>query len=309
LIVRCLMGIFNAPLHPAAARMVYDNVPDRLKTTANGLVTLSACLGIASTYYGLGALMDRYDWPMAFCVTSGITLIVAVVWSLGTLSRDRTAQDDATGTWVTLRGMLQLFGDRSVVAITISYAALGYFQYLFFYWIGYYFETIQHQSRDVSRQYSTLIILFMGAGMALGGWLADRIPARYPWRVRRGLVPVFGMLASGVTFVLGLFSSDPEWTFRACAISAACIGMCEGGFWTTVVEMGGSHGGTAAGFMNTGGNIGGTLSPILTPIMSGAFAKIYGESLGWKLSMLVAGIVPVLGALLWYGVSKRKGGG
>ena len=34
--------------------------------------------------YGLGTLIDRYDWPMAFLICSCLTLVVAAIWSLGT---------------------------------------------------------------------------------------------------------------------------------------------------------------------------------------------------------------------------------
>jgi len=39
LVVRSLMGITNAPLHPSAARMVFEHVPTGSKSLANGLVT------------------------------------------------------------------------------------------------------------------------------------------------------------------------------------------------------------------------------------------------------------------------------
>ena len=56
-----------------------------------------------------------------------------------------------------------------VICLTLSYAALGYFQYMFFYWIQYYIGTVRHLGNDVSRQYSTFITLTMGIGMIFGG--------------------------------------------------------------------------------------------------------------------------------------------
>src|SRR5205823_6140326 len=155
-------------------------------------VTFAACLGIAATYYGLGALIDRYDWPVAFLICSGLTLGVAIVWSLGTRSarhaqsRDAIGADDANHA---LRihaqsmppqpaaSMWRMLGRRGVVCITLSYAALGYFQYLFFYWIEYYFKEIEKRGPEIARQYTTLITLAMGVGMVCGGFLADRVPA------------------------------------------------------------------------------------------------------------------------------------
>src|SRR5580704_1194052 len=92
LAVRSLMGIVNAPLHPAAARMVYAHVPARAKSFANGLVTFSACLGISATYYGFGLLAGRFGWPTAFLVTGWFTLVVGLVWVWGTRSTENESK-------------------------------------------------------------------------------------------------------------------------------------------------------------------------------------------------------------------------
>ena len=82
--VRSLLGLLNAPLHPASARMVFERVPPESRAMANGLVTAAACVGIAATYFVMGTLIDRFDWPIAFLISSGLTLIVGLVWTAGT---------------------------------------------------------------------------------------------------------------------------------------------------------------------------------------------------------------------------------
>jgi len=202
--------------------------------------------------------------------------------------------------------MLRLLGNRSVLCITLSYAAFGFFQYLFFYWIEYYFETIEKQGVGVARKYSTLIILAMGLGMICGGWMADRASVAFSPRFGRRVVPVLGMVTAGAIFELGLLSPDTRMTLVAFAIAAAFIGACEGAFWTTVVELGGPFGGTAAGLMNTGGNAGGTLSPYLTPLLSAIFEEQFGPGVGWRIGLSVAGAISMLGAALWWGVNSSR---
>jgi MFS family permease len=114
------------------------------------------------------------------------------------------------------------------------------------------------------------------------------------------------MIASGVVFELGLLGNTAQTTLAAFVVAAAFVGACEGSFWTTVVELGGPFGGTAAGLMNTGGNAGGTLSPSLTPLLSGFFAQQYGADSGWRLGLALAGAVPILGAALWLGVDSGQ---
>jgi MFS transporter, ACS family, glucarate transporter len=175
---------------------------------------------------------------------------------------------------------------------------------MFFYWIQYYIGTVRHLGTDVSRQYSTLITLTMGIGMIFGGWLADRVSGSVAGRARRGLVPGLGMIASGLVFELGVLSSDSHMMMAAFTLSAGLLGICEAAFWTTIVELGTPRGGLAAGLMNMGGNAGGLLSPMATPFLSEMFGSFYGESVGWRASLGVAGAIPVLGALLWLGVKS-----
>ena len=307
-VVRALLGLTNAPLHPGSARMVYDSASPERRASANGWVTFAACVGIAACYYVMGTLIDHFDWPIAFLISGSVTLVVALVWTIRTRGWQRPLNAFAGGTsaGADLSALMQVLRRRSVVCVTLSYTAYGYFQYLFFYWIEYYFETIRGQGREVSRGYSTMITLAMGAGMVGGGWLADRVPRSFSRRVRMLLVPTIGMLASGAVFELGVFAPHAQATLAAFVIAVALLGMCEAGFWTTVVELGGPYGGTAAGLMNTGGNAGGTLSPILTPLLSGYFAARHGTDLGWRLSLAVAGVVVIAGALLWWGVNPAE---
>jgi MFS family permease len=307
LMVRSLLGLINAPLHPSGARMVFDRIPPRSRALANGLVTFAACVGIAATFYALGILIDRFDWPIAFLICAGMTFLVALIWTFGTRGATGDIDADASpperfvlsDSWPVLRR-------RGVICISLSYAAYGYFQYLFFYWMQYYFETIQHADRSVSRGYNTMITVAMGIGMIAGGWLADRAPRSLSPRWRQALMPVLGMIGSGAVFELGLLWPDPRVMPAAFTLSAGLLGLCEAGYWTTVVQLGRPYGGSAAGLMNTGGNAGGALSPYLTPVLSGFFAAHYGPELGWRLSLGIAGIIVIAGAAFWWGIEADQ---
>ncbi|HVC97043.1 MAG TPA: MFS transporter [Pirellulales bacterium] len=304
LVVRSMLGVVNAPLHPASAQMVSERIPRIAKSLANGLVTSAACVGIAATYTVVGLLMDRFGWPLAFVATGGTTLVVSIVWTLGTRSPLATLDPAGVHSRGTMdfSGALSVLRRPSVICLTLSYAAQGYFQYLFFYWIEYFFETIQHQDRSVARGYATLIMLVMGIGMVCGGWLTDLASRSLKFRMRRALVPMLTMIGSGVVFELGLLAPDPRVTLGAFTIAAGLIGACEGAFWTTGIELGGRYGGTTGALMNAGGNVGGTLSPYVTPLLSGIFAEHYGEDTGWRMGLAVAGAIVIAGAALWCGV-------
>jgi MFS family permease len=246
--------------------------------------------------------MDYRGWPHAFVVSGGMTLAVAIVWTLATRPASATLDTSAAHSRGTIdfAGLWSVLRLRSVICLTFGYAALGYFQYLFFYWIEYFFETIQHQDQSVARGYSTLILLVMGGGMICGGWLTDRAGRSFASRrLRRAVVPVLAMIGSGAVFELGLLAPDPQVTLGAFTIAAGLIGACEGAFWTTGVELGGRFGGTTAGLMNAGGNFGGCLSPYFTPLLGGIFTARFGEETGWRMGLAVAGVIVIAGAASW----------
>jgi MFS family permease len=180
------------------------------------------------------------------------------------------------------------------VLLTLSYAAVGYFEYLFYFWIHHYFDDVVKVSKNESRLYSTIVTLSMAAGMVLGGFLADALSRR--WGVRRGraAVVVGGLLAGALLLVPAVLVKEPLAIVALLSLAVAAVGATEGPFWATAIDMGGRRGGgTSAGIFNTGGNVGGQLAPILTPIISNA------RSLGWPWGIGLGGIVCLIGAVLW----------
>jgi MFS family permease len=296
MVVRCLMGVVNAPLHPSSAHLVGHSFPPSAVSLANGLVTFAACVGMAATYFLFGELIDHLDWPGAFIVSSELTLGVFLVWiyavprPAGQVSNLPSAQRQVGN--LPHAKARALLGHRGLVCLTLSYAAVGYFQYLFFYWLQYYFKDVLKLGTDRSRLYTALVVLANGVGMVVGGWLADRVAAG-----GRALVPVAGLLGSAVALVAGLVTARADLTLVCFIAAMVALGMCEGPCWTTAVVLGGRHGGTAAGLMNTGGNAGGLLSPVLAPQLSVYF--------GWKVGMGMAAVVAVLGAAFWLGIDPR----
>ena len=91
-------------------------VPPESKSLANGLVASAACAGIAATYYAMGMLIDRFDWRFAFLITSGLTLVVAVVWTAGTSSASAIGSPELERSPSPLAGLSFVLRDRSVMA-------------------------------------------------------------------------------------------------------------------------------------------------------------------------------------------------
>ena len=175
LIIRGLAGAASVPLHPGAARAVSLWLPVQERSTANGLVTAGAVVGIALCYPLFGFLIEWVGWPAAFGICGGVLFLYALLWYALTSGAAAEPQRNLPHNDVRLRSLLALFRNRSLVLLTLSYGALSYVQYLYFYWIEFYFKNELKVPIAESRKAAFTVTLAMALGMFLGGTMADRL--------------------------------------------------------------------------------------------------------------------------------------
>ena len=316
LVIRGLAGLCNAPLHPGAAHVVSDVMPASQRAYANGLITAGAVVGIACCYPAFGWLMDTFSWQAAFVVGGLALMAYSVLWrglaepalphtrparTVSALAPDSaadllaegksTSPAEETTSSEALHGPWSLIKSRDLWLLTLSYAAYGYFQYLFFYWMSFYFKDELKIPPVDARWASFWITLGMGAGMAFGGRITELASSRLGLVRGRRVVVLTGM---GLGAIFGIVAMNVE-SFVAIAvcmgIAMAVVGMCEGVFWTTATDIGGQRRGLSGAFMNTGGNIGGLISPVLSPVMA--------DSFGWPASIAIACVISGIGGAVW----------
>jgi ACS family D-galactonate transporter-like MFS transporter len=311
LFLRGVAGASSVTLHPGAARAVSLWFPLSGRSAANGLVTAGALVGIAVTYPGFGWLMDRLDWPLAFVVAGAALVLAGLVWAAlaaddpaghrwaNEAERELVAADGRVPPRATATAgdVLALFGNRSLVLLTLSYGAYSYVQYLFFYWIQYYFGKVLGLPTEASREATFTITMAMAVGMAVGGWVADRVCSRLGHRTGRRLIAITGMGLCAAFSLLGVLTTDPRQIVAAFSLAFAALGACEAIFWTTAAGLEPRNGGLACALLNTGGNGVGMLAPLLTPVIGRAF--------GWDTAILVACAVCAAGGALWLGISPQ----
>jgi len=305
LLVRGTAGFFSAPLHPGAARSVSLWLPLTSRSTANGLVTAGALIGIAVTAPGFGWLIDRFDWMSAFMISGGVMMAFSVLWFV--LSTDDAASHPRastaekhlvamnsvapSGTRASIRDFLSLFRNRGLVVLASSYAAYSYFQYLFFYWIDFYFGKELKLPDGESRRATFIVMIAMAIGMALGGVFADHLSRRIGVRWGYRSIAILGMLLSAAFAWFGVAAKDPSDVILLFSLALGALGMCEGVFWTSAPALEPAKGGIACAFLNTIGNVGGSLAPICTPWI--------GTRYGWPTAIGVACCMSAVGAILW----------
>src|SRR5262249_1610287 len=265
---------------------------------ANGLIQGAAAVGMACAFPVFGAMIDAWDWPVAFLTSGVITVVLGVVWWLVASDRPAPAaatidqMDEPHSRWIAI------IWNRNVILLTISYATVGYLEYLFFFWMNHYFGEILHIEKHRSRIFTAILLLSMACGMVAGGWLSDRLRRNFGAWVGRASVPMAGMTLGAVFLGLGVISEEIAWIVIWLALALAAVGATEAPVWTAAAEIGGPLGGTTAAIVNTGGNLGGFIAPMLTPIVSHAVRDYFqlSDQAGWQWGITLAGVLCLSGA-------------
>ena len=295
--IRLGLGIVTAPLYPACARMTADWIPMSYHGRVQGIIIAGSSFGAAISPLLFTWLVGRFEWRVPFLVAGLATAVLTAFWYWYARDRPSTSALERPDTMKQSWGAL--FRDRNLLLITYAYTALGYFQYIFFYWMYYYFSNVLHVGEATSARYTTILFVTEGAIMPLGGLVSDRLTRRYGPQLGRRIVPIAGLsLGALLTYIA---TASAGFTAVAClSLAFGFAACCEGPFWATVTEMAGDQVGGAGSILNTGAQIGGVFAPILTPLIA--------SRSGWSWGLYTGCLIALSGVVAVYFVRLRVAG-
>jgi ACS family glucarate transporter-like MFS transporter len=307
IVMRLGFGFCTAPLYPTCGRMNANWIGLGQRGRVQGIVNAGAGLGGAVAPVVFAWMITAYGWRVSFCAAAAATGALGVVWLL--YARDTPPQklrndpswDPPSPFLATDRRStpwLALCTDRSLLSLTAGYCAVGYFQYIFFYWIYYYLGEIRGLGARESAVYTTALFLTFGFMMSFGGWLSDRAAYYFGRKAGFRLVGMGGLGLSAVFLYLGTNVEGTTSTVALMALALGCSGCSDATFWAATIEVAGEEVGSACGILNTGGNIGGLIAPVTTPLIA--------ARLGWSWGLYFGSGIAVIGLLTWLGVDPTR---
>ena len=283
-IVRLGFGAFTAPLYPATGRMNASSIPAHHRTRIQGLVNSGAGFGGAVSPMLFSAMIGRFGWRQSFVMAGMASIAVALVWFFTV--RDRPAADAVMAPkW----GLL--LKDRNMRWLVVGFAAVCYFEYIFFFWLYYYLGEVRKLSPADTAFYTTIPFVAWVVMMPLGGWVTDLLAARFGSKAGMRSIAVGSMLCSVVCLMAALNAGDTRTLVALLSLAFGFCSIADVVYWSAVISISGSQAGAACGLMNTGGNLGGGIAPILTPIIAGAY--------GWSAGLYFGGLVALIGLFAW----------
>jgi MFS transporter, ACS family, glucarate transporter len=307
--LRFVLGVGEAPMFPAAARGVARWVEPGQRARANGFVVAAIAIGSALAPPLISAVMVRWGWRVALAVSALPAVATAVAWRLAgepaalvpasvPVAAPALEPGSPPVRWPASAGRdLAVLRSRRFVLLTLSYSLQGYVGYIFVFWFYLYLVQERHFDLLTGAAWSSLPWVLSIASIPLGGWLSDRLVARYGAVAGRRSVPVAGLALAGVFLSIGAHTAHAWLAAVALALSTALVLCVEGPFWATMTEIAGERSGVGGGIMNAGSNVGGLVSPALTPALAAV--------VGWEPALHVAAVLSLVAALLWLGIDPR----
>jgi ACS family glucarate transporter-like MFS transporter len=291
--IRFGLGIVTAPLYPACARMTANWIPSVFHARVQGLIIAGSSAGAAISPYLFTWMVLRYTWRVSFTIAACATAVLGLFWLWyardhppGVICPPSNRSRPAVVAW------RKLFTDRNLMLLTFAYGVLGYFQYIFFYWIYFYFGEVLHLGAQSSAKYTTIFFVTEGAIMPAGGFVSDALTQRFGAQFGRRIVPMLG-LAFGALFTYAGTVVSEVWAVVAClSLAFGMAACCEGPIWACVTEMAGERVAAAGSILNTGAQIGGFFAPIVTPYIA--------SRAGWSWGLYAGGLVTLSGVAAIY---------
>ena len=301
LCIRLALGVATAPLYPACAKMNANWVPPAERARVWGWIASGAGIGGAISPILFSGMIARYGWRTAFWIAGLATAVVGIAWVL--YVRDyppqRTWSAEASTGARTPTPWKQLLTNHDLVLLTTGYFAVAYFEYIFFYWFFYYFGEVRHMGVNQSAAYTTAIWVAWLIMAPLGGWVSDRLVAKYGRRLGRRLVPTIGLTMSAILLCAGLNVTEPVVIAALMSLSLGFASSSDASFWASAIDAGGEHVGAACGILNSGGNLGGFLAPVLTAFIA--------SRLGWSWSLYAGAFMVMIGVVTWLFIGSESG--
>ncbi len=318
-IARMLLGVGEAPMFPASARVARDwfNVRDR--GLATGLWNSSSTLGTAISAPLLTMLMLTFGWRWMFALMGLAGLAVAAMFYAiyrEPHQRDLTAAEhryrtegdeaDTRQSPVTWAEWKRLFAFRTTWGMLVGYFGTIYVTWIYTAWLPAYLEQERHISIRHTGWVAAVPYVFGIAGSILGGRVVD-------WLVKRGVAPMSSrkypmagaLLLTAVATTIAALTPSNVVAVAAISVSIFLLYVSSTSAWAMPSVAAPANCTASLGAMqNFGGYLGGALAPTVTGFIvqaTGSFvpALLVGAAMavvcaGGYLA-LVGGTIPAAG--------------
>jgi predicted MFS family arabinose efflux permease len=222
LLARVGTGIGEAGCTPAAMSLVADYFPIRQRSTALATFIIGAPIGTLVAALTGGWIAQIADWHLVFLALGMPGIVLAIIFKMIVKEPLRSGGD---GTEVSMLGAVKALLSKRAFAHTLLGSIVGGTTMLaFVQFLNAYLSRVRGLPPLLASTYFGLLAgIGIGVGTFLGGYLPDRLSARYPSAL--AIVGAVGMLACAPLYWLGLYADNQLLMLVLMLLASICLGV------------------------------------------------------------------------------------
>ena len=310
LVIRFMFGIGEAGSSPCSTGVISRWFEKTEVGKAQGYVWAASRMGGALTPFVVIPMMAWVGWRSAFYLLGAVGVVWAVVWYLWYRNPKTAASDDSQASSVTAQiqdvqppTTQSLW--RTLLHAPQFWIICGmYFFYAFGSWFFFsWFPTFMELGRGFEKSeltYAVAVPFVMSMiGNISGGYLTDKLSAKYGLKVGRKAIGTVSLTVSAVCMFLAAFIPGKMAVFIFLSLCFGIFDLMLPSAWALCIDLGKQHAGTISGAMNTAGNLGGFCCGIL-------FGQLVQSSGNYNLPLYMIAAMLLISAFLFSLINPTK---
>ncbi len=291
LAMRLLLGVGEAVIFPASSKIFAENLPEKDRGLANGVLIAAIQWGTAVGAFGGGLLMAHFGWRRTFLGLGLAGLLWLPAWQRW--KPRRPADDPPLWPRENLPSFASIARLRPFWGASIGHLGSNYLLYLLMSWLPFYLVHERHLSTTSMAWTAGALYAVQSTAVIATGRIADLCIRRRVSVCSARKWPMVVGLILAVVSLLGCAVSGPDtWLIFLAGAAIGCGIACSGVYAISQTLAGPRCAGRWVGMQNCVANCAGIVSPALTGFLverTGHFAA----------ALIFAAGIAAIGALGW----------
>ena len=282
LIARIVLGVAEAPLFPAGAKVVNEWFAVRERGGPTGTFIASSTIAPMLAPPLLTVLMISFGWRTMFIIMGVLGVMVSLGWYVVYRNRDDVALTQAETAYLDEGAKVEqrpeglsfaewrtLFTLRNTWGMIFGFMGVIYMVWLYLTWLPGYLENERHLSIAHTGWLVSIPYIFGTLGMAGSGYIADYLLKRGMAPIRSRKWPVcVGLIGAAAFTVPAAYTPSTAMAITYVCLAMFFVNLASGSAWALVSVAAPRHLVASLGSMqNFGGYLGGSFAPVITGIV------------------------------------------
>lgn len=312
ILIRFMFGIGEAGSSPCSTGVISRWFPKKEVGKAQGFIWAASRMGGALTPFIVLPVITYLGWRAAFYILGAVGVIWSVVWYLfyrnqpkemRGISLEEIEEAPVTHMQVSTQKVSipwkSLLGSKQFWLILSMYFFYAFGSWFFFSW----FPTFMELGRGFEKNeltYAIAIPFVMSMiGNISGGYLTDKLSAKYGLKVGRKALGSSSLIVSAVFMFLAAFIPGKMQVFIFLSLAFGIIDLMLPSAWALCIDLGKKYSGAVSGAMNTAGNLGGFVCSLI-------FGYVVSATGNYNLPLYIIAGMLVISAVIFLFIDPTK---